>query len=828
MEAQKKAPAEASAIQNQGNSLNTTFCSGFGQYHSAKNKRDPKPYVSVTLDQIEDMAAAPQSVAKDSAQWAIFSNLASRDVVEQRKNGEFYALWADIDEPQGRTLKETFSLAQGVMPFDMLGYTSRSATEEKQKGRFVIPLAHPVSGRDFEILQKILNDKLESAGITPDRKTETANQICYLPNKGEFYDYELDPFSGSLSVDDWGEEYHAEQQALEAVERQRNERMEQSLKRARERLQTDLKSPIDAWKAEYRAVDQLEKYGGKVKGDRACSPLSESGNYQMQVKDDGKLLSHHGSDMEAGLGKLTESGKARIIDAFDLFTYFENGNDQNAALKAAGELFTSENGQSITKHNQCQYMAQQAQELAAVEWDFTGENKTDELALPDVKDVDVTEPPGLAGDICRLMKQKARRNRPELYPLAALHVMALAGIGRRSEYVEKLNLLTLAIAPTAAGKEAAQNVAKGLARGIGCSRLLHGDSGSFKDMIYNLVEGDGASLYLVDEIHSFLGAMKNPNAATYETKMEREILVMSETNLYTFRGMEKRQLLQGFKKDIDDLETKLDKLPEDDTQERDKLQRALEKAKLRYDYIVNGWPDPFLSLMGHSVPERLDSFLTSGNVDNGFLGRTIVVRCPETRSKLDRSKRNVVGDASLQQHIEYQLGAIQGQRQVISVTPEAEDFLDACVDWYDEDEQRNHAVVGGIYARAPEQLFKVASILGLDGGSITLEHARYAHALVQQSIEDIRFLLHKAYAESGSATELDVIAHATQTILRNCKGAGITHSRLKQMVRKPRAWQELEKKDPKRKRFDELVDSMLQDGTITLDKQGQKRRYKTA
>lgn len=373
MEAQKKAPTEVSALTNQDNSLNITLCSGFGQYHSAKNKRNPKPYVSVTLDQIEDMAAAPQSVAKDSAQWAIFSNLASRDVVEQRKNGEFYALWADIDEPQGRTLKETFSLAQGVMPFDMLGYTSRSATEEKQKGRFIIPLAHPVSGRDFEILQKILNDKLESVGITPDRKTETANQICYLPNKGEFYDYELDPFSGSLSVDDWGEEYHAELQAIEAAEEAHRQRLAQSEVRRIERMESGAKSPIDAMNSAYRAADLLEKYGGKVKGDRACSPLSESGNYQMQVKDDGKLLSHHGSDSEAGLGRETPKG-CRLIDAWDLFVFFEHKGDETAALHDAGNTFTTAKGVTLEKQNQRDYMAQQSTNTEAVNAMFDNEN----------------------------------------------------------------------------------------------------------------------------------------------------------------------------------------------------------------------------------------------------------------------------------------------------------------------------------------------------------------------------------------------------------------------------------------------------------------------
>lgn len=356
MSKQKKALIDISAISaDQESIFNTKLCSGFGQYHSDQNKNNAKPYDSITLAQIQAMTEAPQSVAKEKSQWVIFSNLASRDAVKQRQQGQFYALWADIDEPAGLCLEHILSLAGGLIPRHMMGYTSKSASDEIQKCRIIIPLENPVSGQDFEVLQKILNDKLETIGVIPDRKTETANQICYLPNKGEFYSYQNSGIDRLLSKADWSTEHNAEIEAILDAEREQERRFIQSRANAKARMESGLKSPIDAFNASYSPVDLLAKYGGKVKGSRAISPLSQSGNYQIKVLDDGKLLSHHGSDSEAGIGRETPSGH-RLIDAWDLFVFYEHNGNHTDALHAAGNMFENKDGTTLEKSNQREYM----------------------------------------------------------------------------------------------------------------------------------------------------------------------------------------------------------------------------------------------------------------------------------------------------------------------------------------------------------------------------------------------------------------------------------------------------------------------------------------
>jgi K+-transporting ATPase c subunit len=441
-------------------------------------------------------------------------------------------------------------------------------------------------------------------------------------------------------------------------------------------------------------------------------------------------------------------------------------------------------------------------------------------------DVDLLNPPGLSGEICRYIAAGARRPRPEIYPFAALHLMALAGRERRSVFTRKLNLITLAIAPTAAGKERPQDAVKRLAHTVKCSNLIHGNAGSFKDLIYNLLEGDGASLYIVDEVHSLFDSMKSKNAQSYESKMEAEILTMSSTELYTFRGMEKRQLATIYRAELQAVTKKLDSGELEDAQ-ASKLDAVCKRVQQRINWLEDGMPDPFFSLMGHSVPERLDSFVSASNIDSGFIGRALVMRCPETREKLRRTESDAGMQAMLEVSITEGLHRIQSSRLVIPADDDAAEYLSKAIDWYDEDEQLNHPLVGGIYARAPEHLYRVSTILALNKGTITLEHARYAHALVKQSIADVKHIMLKAHTESGSAADAHVKEHARQTIHRNCKGQGQTLSRLRQIIEKPKGWQGMQRKEPTRDLFNELLSWMLDKAEIERITTGRRERIKS-
>ena len=336
------------------------LCSGYGQWHSPKNINNPRDYVEITLSEIEGMVNDPCSVDKEEAQWFIPSVLHSRVHSEQREKGQFYTLWADIDELNGVTFKEVVGRTVAFLN-GFLAYTSRGATEDNPKTRVIVQLANSVSGEEFVVLQKILNDKLKALGIIPDRATERAGQVCYLPNKGEYYQANNHQFYLTLDASDWAEEIAQERERIQSEEGAAKGRREQARLKAARRMESGCKSPIDAYNAEYGLPMMLDAFGYIPRGKRWLSPNSESGVPGVIVTDDGqKWISSHGSD--ADIGRSTNGGT--MGDAFDLFVHYQHYGNRDAAIKSAGEMFTVD-GVSLNKANQISYMGAQGFKVEA-------------------------------------------------------------------------------------------------------------------------------------------------------------------------------------------------------------------------------------------------------------------------------------------------------------------------------------------------------------------------------------------------------------------------------------------------------------------------------
>ena len=342
------------------------LCSGYGQYHSQNHKTNPRKYIGITLKDISEILEDPPSVAKEKAQWVIPSTLMSRVHDDQKQKGQFEFGVADIDKTAGLTFDEIVSRTVDSLGCDVILYTSRSATEEHQKTRIILPYADPVSGTDFIILQTILNNRLESAGITPDRVTQRAAQLCYLPNKGEFYKSFQTDLLGPFDPSEWGEDIAKIQEQQEAEQEALEAQQEQSRVKASQRMASGEHDPIKAHNEAYDIPLMLSLCGYTQNGKGWLSPNSESGNPGVTISKDGqKWFSHHDSDSELG----TRGNSGTWGDAFDLFVYWKHGGDYNAALKSAGEMFTTDEGVSLNKANQREHMENQAQEKAKADFD---------------------------------------------------------------------------------------------------------------------------------------------------------------------------------------------------------------------------------------------------------------------------------------------------------------------------------------------------------------------------------------------------------------------------------------------------------------------------
>lgn len=317
-----------------GLELPTIGFGGFGKWHTNKPGAETRvAYTPLTFGALNDIED-PNKTHKDYAKWMIFSSWIdpySREHEQQRQHGLFHALWADLDKMNNKTFENTVEIVKNMFKCKSMLYTTSSATKENQKCRLIIPLKNPCSGYEFEILQKILNDKFINAGIEPDHASERAGQICFLPNKGEFYRYKIIYSDKSFDHTLWCGEIESEKPLKIEFEKKK------AIKKVSyKNKEFNLNDPIEAYKQYYPVDIALEEYGYKKIGNKYLSPNSKSETPGVSILEgDNRWYSHHSSDSKIGKkGDVGTSG-----DAFDLYVHYEHNGNFKAGVAAAAELF---------------------------------------------------------------------------------------------------------------------------------------------------------------------------------------------------------------------------------------------------------------------------------------------------------------------------------------------------------------------------------------------------------------------------------------------------------------------------------------------------------
>lgn len=303
------------------------FCSGFGQFHSNEpTVKSKKPYTHLTMAELVAMVKNPQAVDKEQARWFIPSALLSRNFAKQEQNGKFWALWADFDQ-KPRPIQD--AVAFWIEHDDgcfALFYSSRSATADRQKSRLIVPLAKPLSGDDWLLAQEFLNDALEAAGLIPDRASERAAQLCYLPNRGEFYEYRILDYGRYFDpLTFFANQIAAKKAAIVLAEQEAEKRLKAAEANRLAFRASGSTSAVDAFNACHSVDEVLLKAGYSRKGSHFRHPHSESGSYSASIKD-GRVFSLSPNDpLYTGKG---------AHDAFSAWTVLFFGGDASAAAKA--------------------------------------------------------------------------------------------------------------------------------------------------------------------------------------------------------------------------------------------------------------------------------------------------------------------------------------------------------------------------------------------------------------------------------------------------------------------------------------------------------------
>jgi hypothetical protein len=298
-------------------------------------------------------------------------------------------------------------------------------------------LAEGIPGADYSMMAKILNDRLEAAGLIPDRATERTGQLCYLPNRGEYYQHliiEGETLNPSVVFAD---EIQAEQARLKAEAEERERRHQEALRKTQARIDTEQADPIAAFNAEYPPELALERYGHTMQqNDKWLPSNSESGRAGGTTKD-GKWHFHNGC--MSMVGQPAKNG-GTWGDSFDLFTWYEHGGDRNRAIKAAGEMFYRTDPQTgeritITKFNQRQYKRNQdtggdpGADFGQATGGTGNQNKPDpwEQIIPlDAQEVERMDPDTLPGIIGEYAGAVARETETPLELAAGMLFVVIA------------------------------------------------------------------------------------------------------------------------------------------------------------------------------------------------------------------------------------------------------------------------------------------------------------------------------------------------------------------------------------------------------------------
>lgn len=344
--------------------LDLPMVSGLGKYATDHDGATPERLTNITFDEVRALVDAPQQgVDKDRAQWLIPSTHQSRK--NHDKNGVRPLLWADIDDPKGRTIEQTAEVLQ-----DMLGncdfevYASRSAKADRQKCRILIPLAQALQAKEWLVAAEVFRTKLGEAGIESDPASEKLGQVLYLPNRGEFYDSAssrggdlFEPLAG------WAHEIKQRQEEIERQAKTTKAAQEAARKRREalvaSRSASGFKSPIEAFNAAFDVTDILIRNGYAQRGDTFRHPASQTGSYSAHVKADagGVRRVHSLSTSDP----LHTNGQG-AHDAFSAFCVLEHGGNRDAAIRDAGDNHLSIGGESFNKVQRREYSQQKQQQ----------------------------------------------------------------------------------------------------------------------------------------------------------------------------------------------------------------------------------------------------------------------------------------------------------------------------------------------------------------------------------------------------------------------------------------------------------------------------------
>ena len=312
------------------------FCLFNGSRDS--NKHTGAEYSGITWQEIVMMAEDSRTVDKEKAPAivpSLYREFDARTHDVQREKGVFHLICFDFDEGN-LTLEQVKSAIRAVFGnVAYLIYSSRGATMDNMKWRAIVPVKQEITGADFNIKMRVINNLVAAKGVNVDRALERPAQPVFLPNKGEHYETHTHKAPALGALEDVNGFTEAHKDLLERIEAQHAEAKAKAAERAAQRaLQSgdEDDNPMIWFNSKNDVEELMLRYGYTKVGRDFKTPQSTSGSYAVRIFDQ-VWLSLSDSDVGSGLGRASDSGYCSG-DAYDLFVHYEHQGDNTAAWRA--------------------------------------------------------------------------------------------------------------------------------------------------------------------------------------------------------------------------------------------------------------------------------------------------------------------------------------------------------------------------------------------------------------------------------------------------------------------------------------------------------------
>jgi len=370
----------------------------------------------------------------------------------------------------------------------------------------------------------------------------------------------------------------------------------------------------------------------------------------------------------------------------------------------------------------------------------------------DTTGIDLLRPPGFAGELVEWINSQSIFPREYLAVSAALMTISNCGGMRYSDPLDHsaFNLFCFGVADSSTGKEAILQAHNDLILAAGISPALVGGIKSEQEIYRNLIRHQ-AAYYCIDELGEHLAKITNSSkrggAVYLEGVIGALMSIYSKSNSFVaVTGDMKEEIKQSLLAEAKRVQRTID----DEGDKSGALTKRMQRLERQLSTVDMGIESPYLSIFGLTTPERFDKLMDYDMAVNGFMGRALIFRELEGNPRIKpRAQRN---KPPVPDRIKYSLINLYapgytiepgarveryGDKVPIQTTEDAAAALDTVGELFWEMAERHKDETGlhPIPRRGYELTAKVASVLAMPSGLRTLEHVRWAYALVRKDIE---------------------------------------------------------------------------------------------